>query len=598
MIFNKSKLAIASIGIAALLSACTLKQMAKIAEEQKLTVTPSPLELHGDSVIFEVSAVLPVKTLKKNKLYTIKTWYEFGDPTEELAQLEFQDTEFPNQKVEEPSIVKTFSFAFKPNMETGDLKIKGVASNLSKTKYEETSEMIIAQGLITTSRLFNTTSSATLADHGYNNEPELVPHNVQFFFEQGSSKLRSSEVLGAQGKILNAFIASKNKTRTVTIYGSHSPEGLESINSKLAEERATVIRNYYSKKMREYDYKGLADSIKFETKTIFQDWKAFNIELAKNTTLTAEQKAGVAKIVNGSAAFETKANELSKLSYYKTLLNDVYPALRISKTEILSEKPKKTDAEISVLARGIYEGKITADTLSYQELMYAASLTPLLEEQLKIYEAASKSNDSWKSHNNIGAIYITLANKSTDANTVNDYISKAQSQFELAVNKEENAITLSNLANTYWKQGDIAKADELYSKAKQSPNLTPEVTSAINGNTAAIEIRKGNYSNAIKLLSQTTESAASNHNLGLAHLLIKDYTKASNALETSTSANANNAITFYLRAVLAAREGNATALGIHLASAVKKDVSLKEKALNDLEFINFRSNPVFTNALK
>lgn len=571
--------------------------MAKIAEDQELTVNPSPLELHGDSVMFDVSAVLPVKTLKKNKLYTIKTWYEFGDPTEELEQFEFQDTEFPNQKVEQPNIKKSFSFFYKEGMETGQLKIKGIASNLSKTKFEETSVMPIAKGLIMTSRLYKTSSTAILADHGYSNKEELIPNNVQFFFEQGSSKLRKSEVVGAQGKLLNAFIASKNKTRTVTIYGAHSPEGQESTNSKLAEERATTIRNYYSKKMREYDYKGLADSIKFETKAIFQDWTSLKSAIASTSSLNADQKSSVTNVINGSGTFEEKAKSISQLPFYKTLLKEVYPELRISKTQILSVKPKKTDAEISVLARGIYEGKISADTLSYEELMYAASLTPLLEEQLKIYEAASKSNDSWKSHNNLGATYIMLANKSTDVATITDYIEKAKSQFELAVNKNDNAISLSNLANAYWKQGDITKAEELYKRALSSSNLSPRVTSAINESTGAIAIRRGRYNQAITALTKS-ETANAKHNIGLAQLMKKDYTKAANSLETATSLNNNSPITHYLRAVVAARQGNDAALGVHLTNAVTMDTKLKEKALNDLEFANFISNPAFTNALK
>ncbi len=47
---------------------CSLKQMVKMAKDQELTVTPSPLEVHGDSVAFDISASLPVKMLKKNKM--------------------------------------------------------------------------------------------------------------------------------------------------------------------------------------------------------------------------------------------------------------------------------------------------------------------------------------------------------------------------------------------------------------------------------------------------------------------------------------------------------------------------------------------------
>ena len=49
------------------LSGCALNQMVKMADEQQLTVAPNPLEVHADTVQFEMAANLPVKMLKKVK---------------------------------------------------------------------------------------------------------------------------------------------------------------------------------------------------------------------------------------------------------------------------------------------------------------------------------------------------------------------------------------------------------------------------------------------------------------------------------------------------------------------------------------------------
>ena len=81
---RKASLALLT-GATLFMASCSLKQMTKMAEEQELKVNPSPLELHGDSIIFDMSATLPVKMLKKNKVYTLKTWYAYGDPTEQLS---------------------------------------------------------------------------------------------------------------------------------------------------------------------------------------------------------------------------------------------------------------------------------------------------------------------------------------------------------------------------------------------------------------------------------------------------------------------------------------------------------------------------------
>jgi len=49
--------------------------------------------------------------------------------------------------------------------------------------------------------------------------------------------------------------------------------------------------------------------------------------------------------------------------------------LRAAKTEILTVKAKKTDAEISVLAKQITKAEVGGDALSFEELMYSATLT-------------------------------------------------------------------------------------------------------------------------------------------------------------------------------------------------------------------------------
>src|SRR5688572_19723914 len=58
---------------------CTLPQMVKMSKDQQFTVTPNPLEVHKDTVAFDVAANLPVKMLKKGTVYTVNTFYKYGD---------------------------------------------------------------------------------------------------------------------------------------------------------------------------------------------------------------------------------------------------------------------------------------------------------------------------------------------------------------------------------------------------------------------------------------------------------------------------------------------------------------------------------------
>ncbi len=61
--------------------------------------------------------------------------------------------------------------------------------------------MPVATGMITTSKLVKPVYFAAFADHGYNNQEELVPVIIpDFIFEQGRSVLRTTEIKSAKGK--------------------------------------------------------------------------------------------------------------------------------------------------------------------------------------------------------------------------------------------------------------------------------------------------------------------------------------------------------------------------------------------------------------
>jgi hypothetical protein len=307
--------------------------MVKMAKEQKLTATPNPLEVHKDTVAFEMSANLPVKMLKKGTTYSLNSFYKYGDQEVAFDPIEFKADDYPSAATTEPSATKSFSFAYKPEHKSGIVQVEGSAAKGSKTKV--TPRMDVATGVITTSKLVQNSYYAAYAGHGYNNAEEIVPVVIpNFIFAQGSSVLRRSEITGETGKQLDAFIASKNLTRTVTITGSHSPEGRERINTKLADERAAAIEKFYRAEMKKYDYKGVADSINFIPKAVVDDWNALKAALANYDGITADDKSQWLNIINGGGVFEESEKKLQKLPTYRKVFKDVYPGWRAAKTEI------------------------------------------------------------------------------------------------------------------------------------------------------------------------------------------------------------------------------------------------------------------------
>lgn len=579
---------------------CTLNKMIKMAEEQELTVSPDPLEVHGDSVEFEMSAVLPVKMLKDGKTYEVLPTYEYEGQEKELEGIEFTTEQFPNADDQQPRVTETFSFAYDPNMSNGGLYVKGRAYDTENPdKSKESDKMKVADGLITTSRLVQDSYYSSYADHGYNNQEELVPTNVEFYFTQGSSYLRPSEKRSDRGDNFDNFIAEKNVTRTVTITGTHSPEGPERVNENLSEDRAKAIENWYRQQMRRYDYQGMSDSIEFILKPVVESWDEFKVMLSEYDGISEQEKQEYLDIVNGSGSFVEKEDQLHQLPTYNKVFRDIYPQLRTAKTEVLTVMEKKTDAEIAVLAKGISDGSVEADTLSDEELGYAASLTPNLEEKEQIYVAATKKNDSYASHNNLGAVYLNMAEEASESER-EEYVEKAINQFELSNQREENAEAYMNLASAYMMQGRTDKARETAAKAGQMQMSTEDNTRGGNGIRGVLAIKSGDYNEAVSLLSSASESAVNKYNLALAQILNKDYQNALTTIEDVVNMGDASDIhgdAHYLAAIANARLQREDAVYENLRKAVEANADLRERAMDDLEFKNYSETEEFKNAL-
>ncbi len=573
-------------------TSCTLPQMIKMAKQQKLEIKPNPLEVHKDTVNFDLSGNLPVKMLKKGTVYTLNTFYKYGDNELALPPVPLKAEDYPNSAKEETKVTKAFMFPYKDAYKRGTIEIEGVASKGTKSK--KAGRLPYATGIITTSKLVQNSYYAAFAAHAYNNQEELTPVIIpNFIFERGKSVLRPSETKAEKGKQLDAFIASKNVTRTVTITGTHSPEGLERINSKLSEERASAIEKFYRAEMKKYDYQGAAAEVKFILKPIVDDWSEFKTALASYEGISADEKSGYLNVINNGGSFEEQEKQLKKLATYNKVFKDVYPGLRAAKTEILTIKAKKTDAEISVLAKQMTTGQAGMDALTFDELMYGATLTPSLDEKTAIYEAATKKGTNWTAHNNLGAAYLQAAIENPSKT---DLVDKAAAQLEIAAKLNASPEVHANLATVTLMKGNPYKA---YNHARAAlSGANNDVTRGVNGVKGACEIYMANYGAAVSSTSSAIDTDVNLFNKGLAQLLNKDFSNASSSFAEATRKNSNYAIAYYGAAVAAARAGSGDAVVSNLVSAVKIDASLKEKALTDLEFAKFNTTEAFRNALK
>jgi tetratricopeptide (TPR) repeat protein len=228
-------------------------------------------------------------------------------------------------------------------------------------------------------------------------------------------------------------------------------------------------------------------------------------------------------------------------------------------------------------------------------MMYAATLTPSLEEKAGIYEAATKKGTNWTAHNNLGAVYIAQAGE--NPSNASALVDKAAAQLEIAQRIQDAPEIHANLASAHMLKGNAYAAHAHAVKALGS-GLTGDNAAGVNGVKGAAEIVKAQYSAAVSSESAAIDNADNLFNKGLAQVLNKDYQNALTSFKEASAKNSNLAVAYYGAAVASARLNNADGVVSNLTSAVKADPSLKEAALSDLEFTKYASTEAFRNALK
>ncbi|OHX67830.1 tetratricopeptide repeat protein [Flammeovirga pacifica] len=581
---------------------CSNVDVNKMAEEQGMTINPSPLELHGDSVVFDIETKLPPKLLKKGYTYDVVVQYNPNDAEPiEVGVVSFNGDDYADAPEATPALSERMAFGYEDKFERGQLEYLGRATKVKNQKVKESNDGAFAampnglgQGVVTTSKNYQPVFIANYADHGYNDAEEYTPTNVDFFFLQGSSALRYSEKRGEQGKALTEYVSASNPTRTVTITGSHSPEGSTEANTKLANKRPEAVQSYYESLLKKYKVEE-DQAPQFVTKPVVENWSAFKAILKDSDKFTDAEKDEILSVVNGSGDFVSKQLKLQSLASYKKLFRYVYPPLRNAKSEILEIKDKLDPEVIKSRATSIADGQMALDSLSTPELLYAAQFATDLDAKVKIYEAAIRKDDSAIAHNNLGATYFAQA-KAADADAAAALIEKAIPHFETAAKSNSMPEAYANLAGAKLMKGDVEGAQADIAKANSSNPSVAATTNAVKGYVALSE---GDYDGAIQYFSSAGDDATVLYNKGLAYLLkaeksgATDFSQATSAFGESINAK-DNAWAHYGNAIVAARQSKAD----DAIKEIKAAGDLKTKAAQDLEFFSLWENADFQAATK
>jgi tetratricopeptide (TPR) repeat protein len=566
---------------------CTLSRMVKQAKYQEISVQPNPLAAKGEFVEFEMTATLPNKLLKDNYRYKLDVVYEYdGQKREPLGALNFDVGEYLYEDGK-PTITKEFSFPYTPQKDRGRLLVQGIAiDKRKKDKVKYTEEEQVAIGLLTTPLLMVRSNEFTYLPESYKATAE-GPAVLPFFFDE--NKHTAQSYLGSNLEVLDQYILDNVAQQSIKITGSQAPDEK---GNDLAKKRAKALADYYRDKLRVLDYSG--KKVDISTSVAPHSWDSL-LEKINQSALPKEQKQEVTDIIQGQGTDRQKQLALQKSAAYDYIERYIYPTMRYAQVEIDYNRARKSDYELYLLAKRIAEDSVSADVLTEEELQYAATLTPLLAERKKLYEAAVKTTDKWPAYYNLGTVYTEMARKDYRPKAKQALLAKAIENLNYAGFRNPSAEVNYALASAYHLRGDRAKALEFYDYAIKLGG-PQEMLYRIFTDKAAVEIEMGAYDEAIRSLTYAGDSYQTNMNLGLSYLLKENYEGAQGYYEKALEQKPNDALAHYSLSIIGARTKNEQQLTQHLRRALQLDKSLMQKAIDDLEFSAYRDKPAYKDA--
>jgi Flp pilus assembly protein TadD len=560
---NLHNLGLVFLGAVGFVSCNGLGKMVKKADTVTYTVTPQPLEMHGDTVAVNISGKYPAKYFGKKVVLTVTP--KLGDHALKPTTLIGEKAAGSGTKIkykEGGSFSYSDKIAYSPDMKNADLKI--TASGTVKKTTKEIPAKKIGDGTIVTPLLTQPDEKGIMATDKFQ-KVLPVSAELEIFFVINESTVRPSEISRKETKEFKAFTKrAENKgfaMKNMNVSAYASPDGELSKNANLAEERAKHTITAMMAELKKDKVNAGKDESFYNKVTTAEDWEGFKKLLEASDI---KDKDLILRVLSMYQDGDQREKEIKNLSQTWTVLKEtILPKLRRSVSTLNCDSLGRTDDRITVLAG------TAPDSLNNEEILYAATLTKDLNTKMNIYKAAEKRfpND-WRAANNVAYIAL-MQNKANDAETE---LMKAD---KLSPN---NPAVMNNLGIVYRWKGDRKKAKEYYAKAGNSTE--------VSYNLGVIAILDGKYSDAVSKMGN-----ANTFNAALAKVLNGQGDAAAQTLDNSPGKD--DAISYYLKAIIGARSGKTDMVISNLKAAIAKDGSYKEMARTDLEFFKMRDNADF-----
>ena len=538
--------AAALVGSAAV--ACSSpSKMAEMAENVKITCDPEVLEAVAGSIDATVTATYPDGYFHPKAILEVTPVLVYDGGEAKAKTITYQGEKvkdnYKTVSSDGQTVRENIHFDYVEGMEQASLELRG------KVKYNGKVYNVparkIADGTNTTYMLAHGTASVPYKADNYQ-EILKQTEEGQILYSVNSSDVNSKQLKSQSIKdfqdALDEIKNNDRKTLTGTeVIAYASPEGGEKLNTKLSEKRSQTADKAFEKVTKG---KEVAETT---VQSKGQDWEGFQDLVSKSNI---EDKDLILRVLNMYSDPAVREREIKNLSeVYTSLKKGVLPELRRARFIANVEYKNYTSEELVALVDD------NIDVLDEEALLRAATLVDDSAKKVSLYKKAIDKYGSDRAQFNLGVAYLNEG-KLDDAE-------KAFKAVKTQDDELENA-----LGAVAFEKGDYEAAAKHYAKSGSD---------YAKYNQGVLDIMQGNYDKAASEMDGFKGPDAA-----LAQILANNLDKAESAL-TCQCGHSN-----YLRAIIAARKGDAEGVDKYLAKVKKQDKDLAARAEKDVEFAQYR----------
>ena len=532
--------------LAAAVSCASVEKMAQMAENVKVSCNPEVLEVVNGAIDATVAVTYPADYFNPKAIVEVTPVLVYDGGEAAMKPFVYQGTKVKdNYKVvssDGQTVTEKVHFDYVEGMEKSRLELRGIARKGTKSVTLPTKK--VADGANTTYMLVKRGGNVSFKADNYQDVISSTAEG-QIKYLVNSADVRNSELKGKSVKDFLAAIDQINADERTNITSTEilayaSPEGPENKNNELADRRSASANKAWKEFAKKHD------AANPTVKSLGEDWEGFQ-KLVKESNI--EDKDLILRVLSMYSDPSVRESEIHNMSQIFTALKgEVLPELRRARLIANVEYQNYTSEELLKLLED------NADVLDEEALLRTATLVKDNAQKEEIYKRAVRKYGSERAQFNLAALYLNQ-NK----------IDKAEEA--LAKVHSGDADVVNAMGVIALRKDDLATAENCFRKAG---------TDDAKKNLGIVQILSGQYENAAQTLADVDGCC---HNTVLAYILTGQLAKASKAI------HCNDQKVVYLKAIIAARQGDAAGVRENLGKITVP--ALRERATKDVEFAGY-----------